>query len=338
MLKNLLFLALCSVAQALPTYFDYPELKGSSDRMISEESLDKWDRVLTPFLKQKSDEEVFVFYTYLYIAQRDAAFLSYNTHHCFEGSLDPLNLKLVHLFFPEFTPSIQIESDNYSEELAITVFKKFRAHYKKEKKARWPLWYPSNYEVPPPPTAPSREVKKLHKIRRSMSTAEEKTGEKWRMIAKPGEENWIDLTNRYMKEHRTPLGKQLQVRASLMMALTDAFAVAHIAKEKYQIPRPYTVEPETNTLIERPTSMSYPSGHASLSGAAAEVLSTYFPEDSKLWLRLAKEMAYSRIWSGVHYPMDVSEGLSLGREVAKGVLAPHPPVDEPTQKEALTSS
>ena len=50
-------------------------------------------------------------------------------------------------------------------------------------------------------------------------------------------------------------------------------------------------------------------------------MSIFFPDKSKQWSHLALECANSRLYGGVHYPMDIKEGLIIGKEAAKEVVS-----------------
>jgi undecaprenyl-diphosphatase len=75
-----------------------------------------------------------------------------------------------------------------------------------------------------------------------------------------------------------------------------------------------------DTLVETPTSPAFPSGHASTSFAAAVVLSVALPRLAPAFFVLAALVAYSRLYTGVHYPLDVMGGAVLGAAVATALL------------------
>ena len=70
-----------------------------------------------------------------------------------------------------------------------------------------------------------------------------------------------------------------------------------------------------------PRSPSYPSEHAATAGAAAAVLSYFFPDEAAAFQAMAEEAAESRVLAGLQYPSDSAAGLELGRKVAEQVLA-----------------
>jgi membrane-associated phospholipid phosphatase len=73
-------------------------------------------------------------------------------------------------------------------------------------------------------------------------------------------------------------------------------------------------------LISTPTSLSFPSAHASSSFAAARAYSTLLPA-VPLHV-VATAMALSRVYLGVHYPSDIAAGALLGTAVgARGARA-----------------
>ena len=66
-------------------------------------------------------------------------------------------------------------------------------------------------------------------------------------------------------------------------------------------------------LISTPTSLSFPSAHASSSFAAARAYSSLMPAGPLY--ATATAMALSRVYLGVHYPSDIAAGALLGSVV-----------------------
>jgi undecaprenyl-diphosphatase len=75
--------------------------------------------------------------------------------------------------------------------------------------------------------------------------------------------------------------------------------------------------PVDHPLVPEPTTSSFPSGHSATSFACAATLAPFVPGHARpvLYL-LAAAIAYSRVYVGVHYPLDVLGGAALGLLVA----------------------
>lgn len=91
-------------------------------------------------------------------------------------------------------------------------------------------------------------------------------------------------------------------------------------KYKWDTARPNQYDHEMKTEICTPRFPSYPSGHASMSGCSEVVLSYFFPREAKKLRKFAEEDAVSRLYAGVHFPIDNTEGLKLGRYIGKVVV------------------
>ena len=75
--------------------------------------------------------------------------------------------------------------------------------------------------------------------------------------------------------------------------------------------------PGGETLVPLPTSHSFPSGHAATSFACAATLARFVSRRGQIMLYvLAAAIAYSRVYVGVHYPLDVVAGAAIGLGVA----------------------
>ena len=78
-------------------------------------------------------------------------------------------------------------------------------------------------------------------------------------------------------------------------------------------PRPF----EANSAVSassplRPISSSFPSGHAASAVAGAYALALVWPRGRRVLWTLAALVAVSRLYLGVHYPLDVVAGALLG--------------------------
>jgi undecaprenyl-diphosphatase len=73
-------------------------------------------------------------------------------------------------------------------------------------------------------------------------------------------------------------------------------------------------------LVDVPVSDSFPSGHAASSFACAALLAWLTPLPKMPLFVLAALIAFSRVYVGVHYPLDVLGGAVLGLAVATALL------------------
>ena len=84
-------------------------------------------------------------------------------------------------------------------------------------------------------------------------------------------------------------------------------------KDLFARPRPFNVNPELLTLIKKPHSFSFPSGHTSVSFSGALVLLYMMPKKVGVpAMVLAALIGISRMYVGVHYPTDVLGGIVVG--------------------------
>ncbi|SDN75693.1 undecaprenyl-diphosphatase [Paenibacillus sp. yr247] len=72
-------------------------------------------------------------------------------------------------------------------------------------------------------------------------------------------------------------------------------------------------------LIAHPANASFPSDHAIGAFVIATSIWIFRRKEGKLWLALAACIAFSRVWTGVHYPSDVLAGAVIGIAAAVGV-------------------
>jgi undecaprenyl-diphosphatase len=78
---------------------------------------------------------------------------------------------------------------------------------------------------------------------------------------------------------------------------------------------------EPDPLVTIPHSHSFPSGHSATAFAGATVLSYLSPRAAPVFFVLAAAIAYSRLYVGVHFPLDVVGGAALGVATALLLLA-----------------
>ena len=113
-----------------------------------------------------------------------------------------------------------------------------------------------------------------------------------------------------------------------VVVIADLLAegLSDLGKLLFDRARPPLRYPEPWPLVHLPHTASFPSGHATTSFACAATLARFAPRRIAVLLYvLAALIAYSRVYVGVHYPLDVLGGAVLGLLIATA-LRPLPGV------------
>jgi undecaprenyl-diphosphatase len=114
-------------------------------------------------------------------------------------------------------------------------------------------------------------------------------------------------------------------RASVFIAvaLADlaANSLASVLKGVTGVERPPLRYAHPHVLVGVPSGSSFPSGHTATSFACATVLAFFVPRAAPAFYLLALAIGFSRIYVGVHWPLDVVGGIVLGVAVGLAVIA-----------------
>lgn len=129
---------------------------------------------------------------------------------------------------------------------------------------------------------------------------------------------FFDYANTWMFEDKMDRNppRAARVYALLGAVFYDGLIASNDGKFAYWYLRPHQLDPEIKPLFPVPNFPSYPSNHSTLSTARCEVLAYLFPARAEFIRKLGKEAGDSRIWAGIHYPMDNQAGVELGKKVA----------------------
>jgi undecaprenyl-diphosphatase len=102
-------------------------------------------------------------------------------------------------------------------------------------------------------------------------------------------------------------------------AIILAESCSALLKEWTERDRPPVADPLPESLVDTPATYSFPSGHATVSFACATTLALAVPRLSIPLYTLAVLISFSRVYVGVHYPLDVLAGAILGIAIARAL-------------------
>ncbi len=157
---------------------------------------------------------------------------------------------------------------------------------------------------------------------------------------------WISIANQVIAKDNPSLETALLTYAKLGLALNDAAVACWHSKYVYNVERPVSyiqrvIDPNWQPTLKNPLTgetgitpsfPAFPSGHSTMGGAGAEVLTNVFgnhfgmldrshegrtefngtPRFFNNFYEMAQENALSRIPLGVHWRMDCEVGVDLG--------------------------
>jgi undecaprenyl-diphosphatase len=120
---------------------------------------------------------------------------------------------------------------------------------------------------------------------------------------------WVAISLALLVRRRIRWQQFARLLAALLMAslIADTFLKPAFGRD-----RPFLSTPRITVIGQRLADASFPSGHAATSVAGAIIISSFVPRLWPAWLLIACAVGYSRIYLGVHYPLDVAAGAIVG--------------------------
>jgi membrane-associated phospholipid phosphatase len=183
---------------------------------------------------------------------------------------------------------------------------------------------PSEFRPAPPPPCDSPQVLAETAAVRNFPRTFETNYKAFYWQSPEGLNTWpYRYADKWIFEDRLDQNPPRVARAYALIAavLFDAFIASQDGKFEYWYIRPHQLDPAIVPLFPVPNHPSYPSNHSTNSAARSEIIAYLFPAHADFIRTTGKEGGDSRIWAGIHYPMDNVAGAQLGKSVAQVFIA-----------------
>ena len=192
----------------------------------------------------------------------------------------------------------------------------------------------ADFRAPPPPSYDSaafrKEVSEVRAISDRRTNEQVRIAQYWENLTGSFAAGlWNDVARSAISSHGLTEAESARVLAMVHMVNVDANVACHDSKYVYWVPRPTQADPEIRLAIGVPNHPSYPSNHACISGAIGLVLDAQFPDERGRYFAMGRQAGESRIYAGIHYRIDVDEGLVIARKLSARALEVGVPADRP---------
>lgn len=165
-----------------------------------------------------------------------------------------------------------------------------------------------------------KEMEELRQIQRKQTREQQRMANFWSdgpgSYTPPG--HWHRLATETTLRYRCDEITTAEVLAYVGTALQDAGVACWDVKYLYCSPRPQQFGLKTSVGV--PNFPGYTSGHSTFSGAAAQVLSHFFPAEKSKFEEKAQEASLSRIYGLIHFRIDCEVGLTHGKEIGEKAI------------------
>lgn len=128
-------------------------------------------------------------------------------------------------------------------------------------------------------------------------------------------QQWLPIYLDLFTLYKVTPPSSARILSYLQNTMNDAFCITWMYKYYWDVARPCQLDDSIVTSIPTPIFPTYPSGHSVVSAAIEVVLSFFFPDERLSIHQIAEEASISRLYGGVHFRSDLSEGLKLGRQI-----------------------
>ncbi|MFN0315115.1 MAG: vanadium-dependent haloperoxidase [Burkholderiales bacterium] len=170
------------------------------------------------------------------------------------------------------------------------------------------------------------EAREVLQVSRSLNSERKRIADEWHLdkgsVTPAGV--WNQKVMKLVRDQNLEPAASMLLVSALNVGMSDALIAAWHVKFKYWTVRPVNViqekwEPDFLPYLITPAFPGYVSGHAAVSGAAAEVIGCLVPVKAAWAREEAQQAAMSRLYGGIHFRHDNEQGLRLGEAVGRKV-------------------
>ncbi|MCA0235730.1 MAG: vanadium-dependent haloperoxidase [Bacteroidetes bacterium] len=151
--------------------------------------------------------------------------------------------------------------------------------------------------------------------------------------------HWMNIASHANRKAGSDIMKSTETYVKVACALADGFIACWNAKYRYNLIRPESyinkyMDPDWRPLIQTPPFPEHPSGHSTISGAAAAALTSMYgenfafsdstemefgipPRTFKSFEEAANQAGMSRMYGGIHFRNGNLSGLKTGGEIGR---------------------
>ncbi len=155
--------------------------------------------------------------------------------------------------------------------------------------------------------------------------------------------HWMNIVGIGAQKANADFDKTVAAYAHTSIAMYDAFISCWDEKYRSNLVRPQTVinkyiQSDWEPFIQTPPFPSHTSGHATVSAAAAEVMTNWFGDELSFsdtsslefgikarqivsFRKAAEEAAMSRLYGGIHYRFDNEHGTAAGKKLGEFIVS-----------------
>lgn len=140
---------------------------------------------------------------------------------------------------------------------------------------------------------------------------------------------WNNILNEEVRKSNMSIFNAAFSSVYLNVGMYDAFVSCWYAKYNYWTARPFQRITNITTEIPTPNFPGYPSGHSVISMVAGRILGEIFTDKQDYFYNQAIEAGLSRLWAGIHFKQDITNGMEQGNKIADKIASdmhkvPHP--------------